>query len=141
MWAFIAIIAFSIFFTSCKSKAGNIHVEDSESHSKKQAESFDEFNQKFHSDSAFQLSRIVFPLSGETKDGWKSIEWTAKNWELHKEPVKKEFQSSEFRHKYLRTDTSVFEKYWIDSSGVLIERKFLLKEGKWYLLYYTDLNL
>jgi hypothetical protein len=41
----------------------------------------------------------------------------------------------------VRTDSFVTETFWIDQSGFKVERRFALKDGKWYLVYYDDINL
>lgn len=105
------------------------------------AETFDAFNNRFHKDSAFQLSRIVFPIGGRYADGENSHEWTSINWELLKEPVKELVDTTEYKHSLHKTNTSVIEKYWIENSGFKIERHFEKIGGKWVLTYYDDLEI
>jgi hypothetical protein len=105
------------------------------------AESFDSFNLRFHADSAFQLSRIAFPIEGVMQDGDTFYTWTPANWELHREPVKDKSAYTEYKHSVSRNDTQVIEKYWIDSSGFRIETRFARRNGKWFLVYYDDMEL
>jgi hypothetical protein len=41
----------------------------------------------------------------------------------------------------IKKDTVVIEKYWIEQSGFLVERRFILQYGKWYLYSYDISNL
>jgi hypothetical protein len=104
-------------------------------------ESFDEFNSKFHSDSSFQLSRIKFPIGGQCVNDLENTTWSNKNWEFLKTPVSLEVDTLDCRHSLTMTDTLVTEKFWIDQSGFKVERRFRLKNGKWFLVYYDDINM
>ena len=104
-------------------------------------EPFESFNQRFHSDSMFQLSRIIFPIQGKLIDGSEKQEWTPSNWEMLKEPVRKDVDTTEYKHQLTLSDTTVYERYWIENSGFSVERQFSLKEGKWYLTLYNDANM
>jgi hypothetical protein len=108
---------------------------------KEALESFEAFNDRFHSDSLFQMSRIVFPLEGEYRDGWDSTQRTPGTWVLMREKVKKSYTDPEYKHAYGEKPDLVTEKYWVDESGFLTERRFELRKGKWYLVYFTDINL
>ena len=105
------------------------------------AETFSTFNERFHRDSSFQLSRIAFPIGGHYAEGEYSHEWTDKNWELLKEPVAETATTQEYKHGFQKTDTTVIEKYWIEESGFKVERRFKKIGGKWYLTYYDEINL
>ncbi|MBC6490668.1 hypothetical protein ACFSQD_16925 [Flavihumibacter stibioxidans] len=105
------------------------------------SEAFDTFNQRFHEDSKFQISRIDFPIGGRFADGENSYNWTVKNWQFLKEAVKETVDTEEYEHNFERTDTTVTEKYWIENSGFKIERRFRKIGGKWFLTYYDDINL
>ena len=104
-------------------------------------ETFAIFNEHFHSDSAFQLSRIAFPIGGHYAEGESSRSWRVGNWELLKEPVRETVNTNEYKHDLQKTDTTVIEKYWIENSGFKTERRFRKIGGKWYLTYYDDINL
>jgi hypothetical protein len=104
-------------------------------------ESFDSFNTQFHSDSLFQLSRIAFPIGGQSVNDNENTTWSKNNWEFLKTPVSLEADTTECRHSLVMTDTLVTEKFWIDQSGFKVERRFKLKNGKWFLVYYDDINM
>jgi hypothetical protein len=105
------------------------------------SEDFDDFNKQFHSDSVFQMSRIVFPIAGFYADGEGKHQWTAKNWTLMKEPVREITDTTEYKHSLYKTNSSVTEKYWIENSGFRIERRFEKKSGKWFLTFYEDTEI
>ena len=104
-------------------------------------ETFATFNERFHRDSAFQISRIAFPIGGHYAEAEHSHAWTAKNWELLKEPVSETPDTTEYRHNIQKSDTTVIEKYWLENSGFKTERHFKKIDGKWFLTYYDDINM
>lgn len=104
-------------------------------------ESFDRFNERFHSDSGFQLSRIAFPIGGKFVDDLNSRLWSPDNWEILKTPVSATTDTTQYKHSLVRTDSFVTETFWIEQSGFKVERRFAMKHGKWYLVYYDDINL
>ena len=104
-------------------------------------ESFDSFNNQFHSDSSFQLSRIAFPIGGQVVNDTENATWNRHNWEFLKTPVSLTADTTECRHSLVMTDTLVTEKFWIDQSGFKVERRFKLRDGKWFLVYYDDINM
>ena len=105
-------------------------------------EEFAKFNQKFHSDSVFQMSRIKFPIGGKKVEGWQEREtWNTKNWEILKSPVTSKNKFKEFQHKVVYSDTLVTEKYWLPDAGFSTEVRFQKVDGKWFLVYFNDVNL
>ena len=105
------------------------------------SENFEEFNCQFHSDSIFQLSRINFPIEGKLIEGFEKQNWTSKNWELMKIPVSEKSSLPNHKHSVRKTDGILIEKFWIDNSDFLVERRFKKIDGKWFLIYYNDINL
>jgi hypothetical protein len=105
------------------------------------SENFEEFNNKFHSDSDFQLSRIKFPLKGKltTSDGIS--DWTKKNWSFITVKVSEKQKDKEFKYSLKKSDSLVIEKYWMEDTGFSIERKFELIDNNWFLVYYNELNV
>jgi hypothetical protein len=104
-------------------------------------ESFERFNERFHNDSTFQISRVEFPIGGKYVDDLVSRVWSADNWEILITPVSAITDTTHYKHSLVRTDTFVTEKFWIEQSGFKVERRFEKKGGKWYLVYYDDINL
>lgn len=123
-------ISIAILLTSCN----NLTTDEDEK--------FAVFNLKFHSDSLFQMSRIKFPIGGKKIDGWETREvWSTKNWEMLKSPVSGKNEFKEYQHNVIYSDTLVTEKYWIENSGFSTEVRFRIVDGKWFLIYFNDVNL
>lgn len=127
----IFFVVAAILIVSCNNQTCSTHDE-----------AFTEFNQKFHTDSLFQMSRIKFPIGGNKVDGWEKREtWDLKNWEMLKSPVSKKNAFKEYQHQASFSDTLVTEKYWIQDSGFSTEVRFKKADGKWFLVYFNDVNL
>lgn len=108
------------------------------------SEDFSFFYSKFYSDTGFQSERILTPLKGIIKawdkDVIKEESWAKKIVTVT--PKEKFFQI----YKNLKTDlivkdTVVIERYWIEQSGFQLEKKYILRSGKWYLYSYDISNL
>lgn len=117
------------------------------------AEDFDQFYDKFYSDSSFQISRIVFPLKGEdsniiygdiqVKDHeteayfvrdnqlyWKKDGWRFKTtlWEDHEDF----FKTIERRDTLVKERIHAKHEFWVLTSH------FKLIDGKWMLIFYGN---
>jgi hypothetical protein len=135
-------ICFVIFLSvACSSKKAQKNKLETKVRAKDTVESFQSFNVKFHADSFFQISRIAFPIGGKYIDGSDQHGWTKQNWKQLKSPVGAKVDTSQYKYRLIKTDSSVTEKFWIDQSGFNIERRFKLKKDKWYLIYFNDVNL
>jgi len=105
-----------------------------------QAEDFDEFYRKFHSDSIFQMSRIQFPLKGSNRDGFDESKWKKSTWEMHKVGVQ-EVDTTIFKIEIKKTDSLYTERIYVDQAGFDMTRTFELLDSKWYLTIYVEKNL
>lgn len=101
-------------------------------------EDFEVFFERFNKDSAFQLSRIKFPLRNEVYDTdsgqfvYKTIERKAwKFFNLKKLPANYVQKLSKDKFKY------VFNIQIIDT-GVNVDYIFTMLKGKWFLLKIVD---
>lgn len=104
------------------------------------AEDFDKFYNLFHSDKEFQLSRVKFPIKGGIVNGESTTPWTRQNWQMLKTKIY-DVDKTQFQVSYKKTDTSFFQKVWIDGAGFNVEARFQLIDGKWYLVYFLDENI
>ena len=110
--------------------------------SSNQSENFEEFNLRFHTDSIFQMSRINFPIKGKSIDGFEKHNWSIKNWKFLSSPVtENDSIIAGYKHSLNKTDDEIIDKIWIENSGFKTERKFKRINGKWFLVYYDDINL
>lgn len=105
---------------------------------------FDNFYNKFHTDTAFQISHIKFPLKGfdyDSDDIFSNDDdnfyWQKKDWVFMHHITNK--------HEYVietkREEKSVQEKVYLPNSGFYIIRNFSFIDGKWYLTFYGLHNL
>jgi hypothetical protein len=96
------------------------------------------------SDSAFQMSRIIFPLEGKpqfietAKTFNEEYYYTADIWALHH---KIDFKNlPRWKAEWYDYDFMVKEIADNMTDNMFIERRYRCDDGKWYLVYYSDLN-
>jgi hypothetical protein len=126
-----------ISITNCKS--ANI-ISSTDPDKTTSIENFDDFYNRFHTDSLFQMSRIKFPLKGIKVDYEGEKKWSGKNWITMKTKIQ-DVDTSEFSTEYQKTDKSFMEKFWIEDTGYSSEYRFKLIRKKWYLVYANEQNL
>lgn len=140
--AFLFALTFAVIACSSKKdQRGAMQSQKKSRIAKDTLEKFQTFNIQFHNDYAFQVSRVAFPIGGKYVDGESQHKWTKQNWRLQKNPVGCDIDTTKYKYLLTKTDTSVIEKFWINQSGFTIERRFKLKNNKWYLTYFNDVNL
>ena len=108
-------------------------------------EKFNVFYEHFHSDSVFQISRIIFPLNGyEINENYNPIErtdedfhWNKSDWKIHR----KINGTKDLKITTNQSDNLVVETIFIPNTGFEIVRKFKLINGKWFLIFYGEQNL
>jgi hypothetical protein len=101
---------------------------------------FEEFYEKFHQDSAFQMAHIQFPLEGAKKatgnnlDLMVPVKWFQEDWIMHKS-----FDSYEgtFSRQFYQVGSVVIEKISDKGGFFAMERRFTKMEGEWVLIYYS----
>ncbi len=137
---------FSLFFiflfllSNCKNKPLKSGPGKSEADLPKD---FLDFYQKFHSDSAYQMAHIEWPLKGESGISADSIpkrqlmEWTPENWHLMHYPdtsmstLKRDFETV--------GDAIIIERMSYPMVGYGYERQFYKEEdGSWRLIFYGE---
>lgn len=137
----IIVIASFVLLIACQNKKDDSSVLEVKTKTIKNAENFDEFNKRFHSDSIFQISRVDFPIDGISVSGFDRHNWTKENWKFLSIPVSEKNEIKEYQHTLIKTDTLITERFWIPDSGFEVERQFKLLKNKWFLVYYNDINL
>ena len=137
----MGIVALSLF--SCKESQKEGDSKHSETVNSG-VPNFDEFYQKFHSDSIYQLNHIVFPLegmpgqAGEQEYTNPNFRWQKEDWVIHKgfQNINDEF-SLEFRPI---DETLMIEVIRHKASNYIMKRHFAYMDDGWYLIYYAGLN-
>ena len=105
---------------------------------------FNEFYQKFHQDSLYQMAHITFPLEGIPIQADSStivsgnFRFQKSDWRMHRD-----FDSSlgEF-HKSISkiTDGLIIEQITHDNGQFGMQRRFAKIGNEWNLIYYAAMN-
>ncbi len=102
------------------------------------------FYEQFHTDSAFQLNHIVFPLEGLPANvdsltvANRSFRWQRDNWVLHRS-----FDELEegFNKTYnMVSDEMIIEDITHQSGQYGMQRRFAKYEEGWFMIYYAAMN-
>ncbi|MEP7320554.1 MAG: hypothetical protein ABI761_01500 [Saprospiraceae bacterium] len=137
---FIFFLCVSGFIISCKTYSPP-HLPDDDI---PMVNGFKSFYQVFHTDSAFQMHHIQFPLEGEP-DQSDTIAYTdnyyryADHWVMHKT-----FNAPDtlFERAFKLLDsTLIIEVIQHRSSPLRMERRWSLNDNGWQLVYYTPLRI
>lgn len=101
-------------------------------------EDFNEFYQRFLTDSLFQMERVAFPLPGEriNDEGQDTTyQWTPDEWIMLKEF---ELDSTEFKRDLIVTDTLATDEIYTPGSGFYFKMVYEPIKRKWHLVYLVD---
>lgn len=97
-------------------------------------EEFSVFYDRFHTDSAFQMSRIRDPFLGmKVKEG-NEILWNSKNWELMKTRIQ-DFDPRIFKTKTKKKKKYFEQEVWRENPNYYAAHRFELHGNKWYLVF------
>lgn len=106
-------------------------------------EDFNSFYERFHADSNFQMSSIIFPLAGKPSDVAASFDadtfaWEAADWKLQK---LFQIDTSDYAQEFISLNENfVTEIIKLKKINYGIERRFAKVKDKWMLVYYADMN-
>lgn len=107
---------------------------------------FQTFYEKFHTDSAYQMAHIEWPLRGETAVQADSISperrlasWTPENWTIQRQV---DFSTGEFKGEWeMLGEEFVIERIKYAAANYGLERHFIKRDdGQWQLMYYSDMQ-
>jgi len=98
-------------------------------------EDFITFHEKFYTDSAFQMSRIEFPLMGNDPEGNPYL-WEAETWKIQRAV---EENNDIERIPFFDMDIVMRERILIQKR-FMIQNLFSLVDNKWYLTEYSGLR-
>jgi hypothetical protein len=98
------------------------------------SEDFETFYTQFFEDSAFQASRVYFPLQGSYTKGDDEFRWKDDEWKMLRTP-KDSVDLSKYKAKRKQKNYTVDEKAWSKKGGMLWDRRFALLGNRWFLVY------
>lgn len=104
---------------------------------------FEVFYEKFHKDTAFQMSHIIFPLEGSPalRDGApepdENFRWQKKDWILHK-PY--DDMGGSFSRSFLAFNDIITENIEDGTGQFTMVRRFAKMDNDWYLIYYKEMG-
>lgn len=112
-------------------------------------EGFEEFKNKFYSDSTFQTSRIKFPLPLKVERGFDTVNnkftgdtlaWEKKDWISFKNKPEIYKDSVKWFYKLIDNDSIKIEEVGLKNTGFNNVIKYKLLQNKWYLISYQVFN-
>jgi len=104
---------------------------------------FQEFYEKFSTDSLFQIEHIVFPLEGmrSLQDSLDipdpNFRWTQDKWKIHKSY---DDMNGTFSREFIDFAGIVVEKISDTSGQYTMERRFGKLSSGWHLIYYKEMG-
>ena len=130
------IFLFLILLAACNPGSKNQSDRSSIEEAGKFPEGFETFYERFHLDSAYQMSHIIFPLEGREKNRFEDsdLKWEADSWKLHK-PFNTNL--TDFDQQFSVINNAVIEVIEDKYSFSKIERRFAKISGDWFLIYYS----
>lgn len=140
------LLGISCLLFACKNdqsngaNVGNTNVAPGE---KQDLSEFYEFYNNFHSDTAFQMSRISFPLAGKPTqnaqtDSEEKFYWQRENWAYHR-PI--DFETSPFKRRILPLgDDLIMEYITHEKMNAGMMRRFAKLGDEWHLIYYEGMQ-
>lgn len=139
--ASVALIASILMNTACRYKQNSDGI-GSTNLDARDGEKFSEFYDKFLADSVFQMTRIQFPLEGrprfvDTLNHKDEFYFTEDVWVKHKPTDYK--AHPEFKRQF--KDVGFMLQEIIEfPKDLFIERRWRQIDGKWFLVFYGDIN-
>ena len=114
------------------SETSNIQVDDAGN------EDFQSFRQTYYTDSLFQLQRTEFPLSGRDPNGEQErFYWEMDNWRQ----LKLSDDNPQIKRLPLLNLEGLMVERILLQDRFIIETKFSLIDGKWYLTEYSGIQM
>lgn len=145
---FLGVIVTALFFTyrinkmavGDSDKTASAAITDLEA---ELPDDFEDFYLRFHEDSTFQVSHVLFPLRGLPTNADSatitsgSFHWQKENWRLH-QPFNP--NDGEFFREFLSLSDELVTEDIYTKDGFGMQRRFMKTDGDWYLIYYSAMN-
>lgn len=139
----LAVSFVFVFFKKMK-PAPEREVAHKEVYSNKLPEDFHTFYDAFHSDSAYQMSHIIFPLLGIKQVEKDSIlvpiehRWKASEWKLH---IPFDSQGGTFERTFTNLN-GIIEETIVGNGGMFsLQKRYSKITGEWHLIYFQSLMM
>jgi Domain of unknown function (DUF4348) len=132
-------LTLAVLFISCKPQPPALKQEEAAT----LAADFVAFYEKFHTDSAFQMAHISFPLEGypmspDSATLASNFRWTADKWVMHRGSM---FVDSIYIRQFdSPLPTMITEVVKQKNTPYGTYRRFLKRDDSWYLIFYSDMN-
>jgi hypothetical protein len=101
---------------------------------------FQEFYNKFITDTVFQLSRVKFPLKGQYEDFDGESEWERVKWSCIKWDVRQELNKTDDSISIVQDNNRFFFGSYCRDCGFSFEMEFEKIDEEWYLTYRQENN-
>ena len=140
----IALSCAFLFYKKIKVDQPKIEVEEEVNASENSLPSdFHAFYDQFHTDSTFQMSRVVFPLTGVVQVGDTVLtlvekQWLKDEWILHK-PF--DNHGGTFERSFTNTGGIISETIIGNGGMFSLEKRYSKLAGEWHLIYYQGLMM
>lgn len=140
----MTVMMFSLLITviSCKDNKDTKLSTSNSASATEFPDSFEEFYQQFHEDTAFQLRHIIFPLEGmiydEKQNKMVKHKFNKEDWVFHRAFND---QNGSFVQKFSIFGDIVTERI-TDTHGAEMEmiRRFAIIDDEWHLIYYKPMG-
>lgn len=117
---------------SCNNNNNTIAQDD------KGREDFQQFYDKFGSDSSFQMQRIEFPMLGKNPDGSaERFFWTEENWILQKSS---QLDNEDIKLEPIVDMGDLMRVRIVIQERFMIENLFSLINNRWFLTEYSGIH-
>ncbi len=144
VFSFFLLLAVSI--ASCKNQSNpGVQADQVTQSAVRLPQDFQDFYEKFHRDSLFQLEHIVWPLQGDTSEQLDSTHFEKKDtyWQREKWHMQRvDYDPNDYqRDVQTLGDVLIIERIRAVSANYGLERRFAKQpDGQWALIYYSDMQ-
>lgn len=139
----IYLLVFFVFVSILACRNKDQQVLDTKENVQTLPSDFEVFYEKFHTDTAFQMAHIVFPLEGRPalRDGAPALDpsfrWEKSTWIIHR-PY--DDMGGSFSRSFLFFNDIVTEQIEDGTGQFTMVRRFAKMQGDWFLIYYKEMG-
>ncbi|MFT5385106.1 MAG: hypothetical protein ACI8VT_002418 [Saprospiraceae bacterium] len=144
----VGVIATATFFTLKLQKMAASKTESfqntnlSAGEAERMPADFETFYVRFHDDSLYQLTHVLFPLRGLPTNADSltvtggNFHWQESDWKMH-QPFNS--KKGEYQRNFLSLGDVITEDI-STKDGFGMQRRFMKTDGEWYLIFYSAMN-